>query len=407
MRSSDGQLSVIGNDSTDSRPPLDYLHPSPVRGQLENYKEKTRVGWRFLQCTDTPDELKVLLPPRTAHIYSQLLSAETSELAKGKRASWEHILEIRRLKDRMIRKCGRLSRVWGGTKPGQGTLFRTVYAPADFRLKEMEKWIRDQGNPGRALTSSSKQVIDAGLMKRASVHTFRGSYCCDRCAAAAPAGTIPQATHRRRPSTNRGSWIEHPDFRPSPPKRRASTSSVHSISIQDGPNSYSQTISQTIYRASAAIQDTARNIHAVLEPYVEDSYGPSQTKSGIYEMPVVESPRVASPEPLPHPYREPSPRVATSDDDSTDDDTTESEGPLSPLVIDKDTGSDKDKDGSSVVGDLQPIPRPPLLRRRSSLKQSNGSSRASLNVAWAMDQEWQDQIKRYEDAAAEAEQAGA
>ena len=61
MRSSDGQLSIIGNDSIDSRPPLDYLHPSPVRGQLENYKEKTRAGWRFLQCTDTPDELKVRL----------------------------------------------------------------------------------------------------------------------------------------------------------------------------------------------------------------------------------------------------------------------------------------------------------------------------------------------------------
>lgn len=122
-------------------------------------------------------------------------------------------------------------------------------------------------------------------------------------------------------------------------------------------------------------------------------------------MPMVESPRVASPDPLPHPYRELSPRVATSEDDSTDDDTTESEGPLSPLAIDKDMGSDKEKDGSSVVGDLQSIPRPPLVRRRSSLKQSNGSSRASLNVAWAMDQEWQDQIKRYEDAAAEAEQA--
>lgn len=55
MRTSTTAYSITGSDS----PPLDYLQPSPVRGQLEPYREKTRVGWRFLQCTDTPDELKV------------------------------------------------------------------------------------------------------------------------------------------------------------------------------------------------------------------------------------------------------------------------------------------------------------------------------------------------------------
>jgi hypothetical protein len=50
--------SVTGAENID-KPPLDYLQPSPVRGQLEPYREKTRAGWRFLQCTDTPDELKV------------------------------------------------------------------------------------------------------------------------------------------------------------------------------------------------------------------------------------------------------------------------------------------------------------------------------------------------------------
>ena len=41
-------------------PPLDYLRPNPVRGQLEPHDEHTRKsGCRFIQCTDTPNELKV------------------------------------------------------------------------------------------------------------------------------------------------------------------------------------------------------------------------------------------------------------------------------------------------------------------------------------------------------------
>jgi len=181
----------------------------------------------------------VLLPPRTAQVYSQLLLAETAELAKHKDASWERILEIRRLKDRMIRKCGRLSRVWGASKPGSGTLFRTVYAPADFRLKEMEKWIRHQENSDAV---RSVQTIEPAMSRKSSTHNLgrRGSFCCERCAST----THPEASHypvdhhsieHRRPSvsrSNRSSWIE-PDTNISRPSlhRRSSTSSIHSISI--------------------------------------------------------------------------------------------------------------------------------------------------------------------------------
>jgi hypothetical protein len=38
---------------------LAYYEPSPVRGQLEPYEPQSRAGWRYLQCTDTPNELKV------------------------------------------------------------------------------------------------------------------------------------------------------------------------------------------------------------------------------------------------------------------------------------------------------------------------------------------------------------
>ena len=86
--------------------------------------------------------VQVLLPPKTALLYSQLLQLEVSQLAMGRNADWDRILHIRHLKDRMIRKCQRLSRTahTPGTIPAA---FRIVHAPPDFRLKEMERWLRD------------------------------------------------------------------------------------------------------------------------------------------------------------------------------------------------------------------------------------------------------------------------
>lgn len=37
---------------------LEYLRPSPVRGQLEPQDPQTAKGWRYLQTTDTLNELK-------------------------------------------------------------------------------------------------------------------------------------------------------------------------------------------------------------------------------------------------------------------------------------------------------------------------------------------------------------
>ena len=99
--------------------PLQYFQPSPVRGQLEPPDATTRPGWRYLQCTDTPNELKgarspiflsattdpgtpVLLPPRASQVYAYLLSQEQVELARGAEASWERLMHVRHLKDRMI-----------------------------------------------------------------------------------------------------------------------------------------------------------------------------------------------------------------------------------------------------------------------------------------------------------------
>jgi hypothetical protein len=139
--------------------PLDYFKQSPVRGQLEPPDETTKDGWRYIQCTETVDELKVLLPPETARKYKKLLKAELQELSYGPHCSRERVLEIRRLKDRMIRKCRRLVATRIAESPGgfypntpvatmpmrpSGGLFpssRIIAAPEGFRLKELERWL--------------------------------------------------------------------------------------------------------------------------------------------------------------------------------------------------------------------------------------------------------------------------
>ncbi|KAJ3816002.1 hypothetical protein F5876DRAFT_71492 [Lentinula aff. lateritia] len=155
---------------------LEYLRPSPVRGQLEPQDPKTTKGWRYLQTTDTLDELKVLIPPNTASMYEQLLKLETLELAK-KSVTWDRLLEIRHLKDRMIRKCQKLSKAPPARRIGHGDpfTFQTLVAPVDFRLKEMEKWFRQQ----QTRISSVGTQRPTGHAHKANT---RNSYCCARCA---------------------------------------------------------------------------------------------------------------------------------------------------------------------------------------------------------------------------------
>lgn len=54
--------------------PLNYFKQSPVRGQLEPYDPRVNKGWpgRFLQCTETPNQLKVgPLPVINSEISAQ------------------------------------------------------------------------------------------------------------------------------------------------------------------------------------------------------------------------------------------------------------------------------------------------------------------------------------------------
>lgn len=65
-------------------------------------------------------------------------------------------MEIRHLKDRMCRKCQKLAKT---TMPmartssrGDSFVFQTFVAPPDFRVKEMEKWFREQQKRGTTTT---------------------------------------------------------------------------------------------------------------------------------------------------------------------------------------------------------------------------------------------------------------
>lgn len=94
----------------------------------------------------------MLLPPSTASMYEQLLNLENYELSKKPNISWERIMEIRHLKDRMCRKCQKLAKttmpIARTSSRGDSFVFQTFVAPPDFRVKEMEKWFRDQQKRG-------------------------------------------------------------------------------------------------------------------------------------------------------------------------------------------------------------------------------------------------------------------
>lgn len=101
-------------------------------------------------------------------MYEQLLKLENYEVSKKPNISWERLMEIRHLKDRMIRKCQKLAKT---TTPvskklsrGDTFSFQTFSAPSDFRCKEMEKWFIKQQKrtapvPRRTITTTGYGIV--------------------------------------------------------------------------------------------------------------------------------------------------------------------------------------------------------------------------------------------------------
>lgn len=404
---------------------LAYFQTSPVRGQLEPYEPQSRAGWRYLQCTDTPNELKVLLPPKTALLYSQLLQHESSELARGRTADWDRVLHIRHLKDRMIRKCQRLSRMTNspGTVPAA---FRIVHAPADFRLKEMERWLRDQERG-----KSTKEVRRQTSAETANTQSQSSNL------------TYTPAQPSRSPRQPRAPTSSAPPQRGQSSRvpgsiRRYGSGSTRSSNYVDSrasvesprqrPSVHTQTISQRNAFLSPVVEERTESpppSTALTNPYGETPQRPVEDSPLAGDAAIRAD--VVSPDPLPHLYRPPSMLA-----------------PMGELVAAMMAGSPPEP----VIRSVQPplvqgipepfaesfaptepvapfIPEPPvsvippdqsitgpprqLVRRRSSLRQNGGRSSANGTpkvVSWAMDRDWADYLTKFDHVVYAAEFAG-
>ncbi|KAH9837217.1 uncharacterized protein C8Q71DRAFT_591279 [Rhodofomes roseus] len=382
--------------------PLNYFQQSPVRGQLENPDgQYARSGWRYLQCTDTPNELRVLLPPRTALIYSHLLRAELIELRKDRDAAWDRILQIRHLKDRMIRKCQRLAKESAPTgKPAPRTMFFTVHAPPDYRLKEMERWFREQG---------------AHFGSDVAQGHSRTPYCCNKCMP--PAHTNHQGTLSRKPSAQAYRHGPPPDRVPA----RRGDSTTHTtttlLNSSPPPGQHPRRQPPPGYKTSGRVPAVVRDPdHA--SPHRKTTERRRSAGSDVSTGTRSARLNAKSPDPLPIPFRmhDPNeePPFVDSPDDSLEDElpSTSPEpeapheaAPLPALNGQLPTIHEASEGQASVAGEdaQRPIPR-----RRSSLKRAGSISRLSIasqtkSVAWAMDRDWIEQMSQYMKTANEAE----
>ena len=425
------------------------------------YPQRAQGVKQLIRLLSThPFSLKVLLPPRTAQIYALLLKAELIELEKQRDASWERILDIRRLKDRMIRKCQRLAKAYSATNPGTHIPFLTIHAPPDFRVKEMEKWIRRHEG-----SDMLKRMIPPDTLRQ------RGSFCCDRCANLVPhhhtistrrssvqsphsrhsstsANSPPKGsrvlrrpsmstsdmkgTSRRPPSPNRSPVInenttqrargqeiraeEHTTLHASHHLQENITSHVvnivqESAQVRASKHRQSTSIDKGRFTSERKLQDTERSIHTIVEDPHELSMDHSN-RSCIENHSEVESLdrlSIISQDPLPVPYHGSTSatfmEICDSPVDATCPETNKSRQRDSSA--DDSTPSPPSEDEPTTDG----MSRLDAPRRRSSLKRSNSELRMSMaystkTVSWAMDRDWADQMTKYHAATAQVEHAG-
>lgn len=354
---------------------------------------------------------QVLIPPRTALIYSHLLKAEVAELAKDNAANWERIVEIRHLKDRMIRKCTRLSReaTPKDKVAAQRVMFQTVHAPPDFRLKEMERWFKLQG----------------GEVARVAQEPAGAPYCrdCKECMAhqaRMQAYAQNQASVRRNPSSGKQA----------PPaermaRRQPAPSNPYA---QFGPVPPSQ---GQRARGPAPSRGHVRQASMPAAP----GYHPAGSRiaegrksSDYLRVEHAARPHVRSPDPLPIPYRtrarsaSPEDRVLSTPTELVDSpvrqvlDLPTSTSPVpAPSPSPRESPSVTPPKVSTPPNGLPTIHEDqehdghrPIVRRRSSLKKRDSMSRISVasqskSVAWAMDRDWVDQMSKYIKTSNEAE----
>lgn len=188
-------------------------------------------------------------------------------------------MEIRHLKERMLRKCARLAKAWTAPRhlssthtSGIASGFMSIPAPESFRLKELERWMRheDLRRSGKLPASVPRRMSTASLKGQAL-----GSACCERCAHLGAhvhkESQTPSEAIRSSSSLNRNSMSHRKHKSPSP--TRIATTNNDEFILGD---------------VDPALTDLNRN--AVSVAGITDHLMSSRLSN-------------SSPEPLPVPYR--------------------------------------------------------------------------------------------------------
>jgi len=351
----------------------------------------------------------------------------------------------------MIRKCQRLAHAYSVNNLVARVPFLTLHAPSDFRLKEMEKWIRHQEGADAVF----KKVISSDGIKQRS-------FCCDRCANLVPPNhTVSHrrlsthSVHSRRSSVSdwaykaASSATKHANV--SRESFNKSSSSMGSVALHEAKSQESRaqqvhvhehsSIRDTretmqrrshefrleedhIHRSSQQHQSTSvdasvfvleskfhqnkRDMHVIPEDPHEYSTTRSNhsTVENHHEVESTGRLSIISPDPLPIP--------CNGSLSAAFKDMVTSPVDIDYQGVDADHGKKSPSEGSrsppseeeSADGSRAENPR-----RRSSLKRSNSELRMSMaystkTVSWAMDRDWSQQLSKYHDATQQVDFAG-
>jgi len=315
-------------------------------------------------------------------MYEQLLKFEALELSRKPSISWERIMQIRRLKDRMIRKCQRLSKASHPKKlsKGEALTFQTIMAPADFRVKEMEKWFREQ----QLRTSLVRRQVE-------------------------PVRSISLNSH-----SNRADLLPSPEFGRFPPSDRS-----HSLpSSSKKPITVSQTRSDSHSKAipPPSIQELRTGLYQQPGPTHHEALAQSTKAPSVLSLP---SHAISSPPALPILLRSQRSLLELEFNKNTDDEPAPAQADLSSPEPSLPNASLVAVNGSVVTPaslsqeslvivepDTNAAPTERQISHRRSCIKRPSIGEFPKTVSWADEAELEIQLSKYADAAKEAQLSG-
>jgi hypothetical protein len=322
-------------------------------------------------------------------MYEQLLNLEKYELTK-KSINWPRVIEIRRLKDRMIRKCQKLARA-AITPPESLSPFQTFIAPEDFRVKEMERWFREQQKRANTLAVRHASIEHGPDANSHTAHNTSHPQC-PHCVAGASSSRPLIAPPSKNGTT--------PTQLPTSNLQRSMTNATTISKIISKPWLYS--------RPQALI-----NISRAIKPERSSSLPMNQNQATRSSM----RPFVISPPPLPVILRGQRNQFgledelgqaesALGDSELSESSVGDSPPPSVPRDVPAELGQLPQSSPPSSGDETSPNPSGTISRRRSCIKRGSVSELGGKTVSWADDQDLDSQVSRYASAARDAEASG-